>query len=70
MSIAAVQLSVLRMLANGPRYARSLQPSGALRLVPRLQELGLVERVKPARGRANNMVALTAAGAAAIGLAQ
>ena len=66
MSLAVVQIALLRRLAGGPVYARTLQAGGGLVLVPRLVELGLVERVKPAGGKAKNCVALTAAGAAVL----
>lgn len=61
-----LELAVLRFVATGPVWARSLQARGAKPLYARLIDEGLVERLAPAPKRPRNMLGLTDAGARAI----
>lgn len=55
---------VLGKIAKGPIWARSLGPSQPI--VRWLVDQGFVRRVRPAGGRARNMLEITAAGRAAL----
>lgn len=55
---------VLKKLAKGPRWIRSLQLVKPIVLA--LVDQGLIEKVAPAGGTRRNMVQLTAAGQSAV----
>lgn len=59
-----IERAVLRRIANSPVWKRSLQ--SAKPVLDQLVFRGLVEAVAPPNGRGRNMVALTAAGRAAL----
>lgn len=59
-----IERAVLRKIANGPVWKRSLQ--NAKPVLDQLMVRGLVQAVAPPNGRGRNMVALTAHGRAAL----
>ena len=56
------QIAVLRIMADGPVWLRTLQSKGLLRTGQGMTASGLTERCKPDGGKANNMLRLTERG--------